>query len=654
MKKKTLVNIISAVTIIEVVVVLLVMALILHQNIIVPLFITIAFIIAFAVVYFYMNSMHAETSRQIEENVDTAYKEVLNHGDVGILSYDDNYEIIFMSEFFTKRSLNHVGEKLLNWLPELQDMLKNEANTQTIIINDDKFSVNKMDKASVLTFKDITGEYDLAKKLADEMPVLGLLSYDNYDEVNMPEDDLSYINSNIKVPVIDYFKSFNIVYNTLKNNRLLLILNEETFEKLLADRFSILTKVRKLSKEAGLDVTISMAFARGSENYEELDENAESLMELAQTRGGDQVVVRKSGEDAMFYGGNSEAREKQSKTKVRITANSIRDLILKSSNVIIVGHKEMDADCVASALCMSNIAMSLNAQTYIVSRTGGIESMISDVMDRYRTVLENKHHFISESDALGALNDSSLVIMVDHHSASTSNSPNLLAQAKRIIILDHHRRKADLDIIPMMMYIEAAASSATEITAEFLPYFGRKIEITPEEANIMYLGILIDTDHFRVRTGSRTFDVAKQLRNYGANPTLCEEMSEEPYRNMIERSHIINAARQYRKDVIVSSLNEGIFSRSIASQACDTIVRSRGVEAAFVICNIDKDEIAVSARSKGKINVQVIMEQLHGGGHMTAAGMQAKDVSVAKMEADLLKVLDDYFKGEENESNTAV
>ncbi len=654
MRKKTLVNIISAVTIVEVVAVLLVMAFILHQNIIIPLFITVAFTIAFAVVYFYMNSMHAETSRQIEETVDTAYKEVLNHGDVGILSYDDNYEITFMSEFFLKRSLNHVGEKLLNWLPELQDMLRNEANTQTIIINDDKFSVNKMDKASVLTFKDITGEYDLARKLADDSPVIGLLSYDNYDEVNMSEDDLSYINTNIKVPVIDYFKSFDIVYKTLKNNRLLLILNEELFQKLLADRFSILNRVRKLSKDGGLDVTISMALARGSESYEELDESAESLMDLAQTRGGDQVVVRKSGEDAMFYGGNSEAREKQSKTKVRVTANSIRDLILKSSNVIIIGHKDMDADCVASALCMSNIAQSLNVPTYIVSRTGGIESMISDVMERYSKVLENKHRFISESDALDALNDNTLVIMVDHHSAAQSNSYNLLQQAKRIIILDHHRRRADLDIVPMMMYIEAAASSATEIVAEFLPYFGRRIEITPEEANIMYLGILIDTDHFRVRTGSRTFDVAKQLRGYGANPTLCDELSQEPYRNVIERSHIINSAKQYRKDIIISSLNEGIYSRSIASQACDVIVKSKGVEAAFVICNIDRDEVAISARSKGKINVQVIMEQLHGGGHMTAAGLQAKDVSVAKMEADLMKVLDEYFKGEENESNTAV
>lgn len=653
MKKRTFVTVIAVVTIVEVVVALVVLGVFLKQNITVPLFITAAFLIAFGVVYFSLDSMHVETSKQIEQNVDSAYKEVLNHGDIGILSYDDNYEITFMSEFFTKRNLNHLGEKLLNWLPELQDMLKNEANTQTVVINDEKFSVNKMDKASVLTFKDITNEYNLNRKIADEAIVLGLLSYDNYDEVNMSEDDLSYINSNIKVPVIEYFKNFDVVYKTLKNNTMLLILNEENFEKLLKDRFSILNNVRKISKEGGLDVTLSMGFARGSDSFDELDEAAQSLLELAQTRGGDQVVVRKIGEDAMFYGGTTEAREKQSKTKVRVTANSIRDLIQKSSDVIILGHKDMDADCVAAAICMSNISLSLGKKTYIVAKSGGMESMIADVVARYAKVLESKHHFISESDAMDALNDNTLVIMVDHHSAAQSNGTNLLKQAKRIIIVDHHRRRADLDVVPMMLYIEAAASSATEITAEFLPYFSKNIEITPEEANIMYLGILIDTDRFRVRTGSRTFDVAKQLRSYGANPTLCDELSQEPYENVIERSRIINAAKQYRKDVIISSVSDGIYSRSIASQACDVMIKAKEIEAAFVLCNTDKDEVVISARSKGNVNVQVIMEQMHGGGHMTAAGLQATGVSLAKLEAELLKVLDAYFKGEDNESNTA-
>ncbi|MBQ6335528.1 MAG: DHH family phosphoesterase [Erysipelotrichaceae bacterium] len=653
MKRKTFITALTAVTIISVILVLVVLGLFFSMDIILPAIIAFVFILLLALVFYSQDIIKNESNRQIESQLELSYKEVLSHGDIGIIVYDENYEINFMSDFFMKRNMNHLGEKILNWLPELQDMLKNEARNKIVIINDEKFSVRKINNAFVLTFKNITREYDLDRKLDDDEPVLGLLSYDNYDEVDMSEDELAYVNTNIKVPVIDYFRNFNVVYKTLKNSRMLLLMNHLTFEKIRDDRFSILNKVRKLAKEGDVDVTLSMAFAGGSDDYDELDSIAEELLELAQTRGGDQVAVRRAGGDATFFGGTTEAREKQSKTKVRVTANAIKDLIVKSSNVIIVGHKDMDADCVASALCMSNIVMSLNKNCYIVSLSGGMEAMIADVVNKYREVLENKHHFITEADGVNLLNDDSLVIMVDHHMASQSNGASILKQAKRIIILDHHRRRADLDVVALMLYIEAAASSATELSYELVPYFSKNIEITNEEANILYLGIMIDTDHFRVRTGARTFDVVKQLRRAGADPLVCDTLSQEPYENVLERSRIINAGKLYRNDVIIAALPEGNFPRSIASQAADALVKAKGIQAAFVICYSDKNEAIISARSRGNVNVQVILEKMHGGGHMTAAGLQVADGSVAKLQADLSKYLDEYFEGENHESNTA-
>ncbi len=655
MKRRTFITALSVVASVSIILALLVLRFFFSQNIFLPMVITIVFTLLLVMVFYSLDMIKNETNKQIESQLELSYKEVLSHGDIGIIVYDENYEINFMSDFFLKRNMNHLGEKVLNWLPELQDMLKNEANNQIIIINDEKFSVRKINNAYVLTFKNITKEYDLAKKMDEDAPVLGLLSYDNYDEVDMSEDELAYVNTSIKVPVIDYFKSFGVLYKTLKNSKMLLFTNEHTFEKIRADRYSILGKVRNLAKEGDVDVTLSMAFALGSEDYNELDQIAEELLELAQTRGGDQVAVRRAGNDATFYGGTTEAREKQSKTKVRVTANSIKDLIEKSANVIILGHKEMDADCVGSALVMSNIVMSLHKNCYIVTKSGGMETMIAEAVNRYSSIIENKHHFISESEGMDLLNDNSLVIMVDHHSAAQSNGSNILKSAKRIIILDHHRRKADLDVIAMMMYIEAAASSATELTYELVPYFSKNIEITSEEANLMYLGIMIDTDHFRVRTGSRTFDVVKQLRRLGADPTVCDSLAQEPYENVIERSRIINAGRLYRKGVVLSCIYEGNFSRSIASQACDMMVSAKDIEAAFVICQSDKNETIITARSRGNVNVQIILEKMHGGGHMRAAGLQVADSSVAKLENELLSVLDEYFKGEQNnESNTAV
>ncbi|MBQ9425262.1 MAG: DHH family phosphoesterase [Erysipelotrichaceae bacterium] len=654
MKRKTFITALSAMICTGIILALLILGLFFSQNVLLPSIITAVFILLLVMVFYSLDMIKNETNRQIENQLELSYKEVLSHGDIGILIYDENYEITFMSDFFMKRNMNHLGEKLLNWLPELQDMLKNEANNQIVIINDEKFSVRKINNAFVLTFKNISREYDLNKKLDDEAMVFGLLSYDNYDEVEMSEDELSYVNSNIKVPVIDYFRNFGVVYKTLKNSRMFLLMNEKTFNRIRADRFSILNKVRNVAKDGDVNVTLSMAFASGSDDFDELDSMAEELLELAQTRGGDQVVVKKAGGDATFFGGTTEAREKQSKTKVRVTANAIKDLIEKSSNVIIVGHKEMDADCVASAICMSDIVLSLNKKCFIVSRSGGMETMIADVVKKYASVLENKHHFISESEGQDLLNENSLVIMVDHHSAAQSNGSAILKAAQRIIIIDHHRRRADLDVTAMMLYIEAAASSATEIIYELVPYFSKNIEISNEEANIMYLGIMIDTDHFRVRTGSRTFDVVKQLRRAGADPMVCDALAQEPYENVIGKSRIINAGKAYRKDVIIASLPEGNFPRSIASQACDAMVKAKDIEAAFVICNSDRNEAIISARSRGNVNVQAIMEKMHGGGHMTAAGLQVAEGSVPKLEAELVKTLDAYFKGGEDESHTAV
>ena len=651
MKKKTFINIVSIVTVIETLLILAIAYFVLKQNILIPAFIILAFCIALLIIHLNFDSINQQSHQEIEESINITNTNIESK-DLGILNFDDKYEIVYQSSFFNNRNLNHYGEKLLNWLPELQDMLNNESNVETIVINDEKYLVTRLDNSNTLTFKDITVEYDLNKRLNEDAYVLGLLSYDNYDEVNMSDDDIAFVNSNIKIPVSEYFKNFNVVFKTLRNNRVLLLLNERIFNNIKNDHFSILNTVRKVAKDSNIGVTLSIAFARGSESYEELDETAQSLLELAQNRGGDQVLVRKIGEDITFFGGNSEAREKESKTKVRVTANSIRDLIEKSTNVIIVGHKDMDSDCIGSALCMSNIALSLDKPTSIVTKSGGIETMISEVLRKYNKALEEKHHFISEEDGLDELKDDTLIIMVDHHSPAQSNSPNLLKIAKRIIIIDHHRRQADLEIVPIMSYVEESASSTCEITSEFLTYFGRNINISPEEANIMYLGILIDTDHFRVRTGSRTFDVAKQLRKYGADPMLCDELSQESYENVIQRSRIINAAKTYKKDVIIAAVYDGKYSRSIASQACDVMVKAKEIEAAFVICTTDKDETIISARSKGNINVQVIMEKLHGGGHMTAAGLQSNDTSIAKLEADLLKALDEYFEGEKNESNT--
>lgn len=604
--------------------------------------------------YYYFSINHRQITGDIETNLSSSMTEALKLSRIGILVYNEDYEITWLSSLFNEKDINHVGDKILVWLPELRDLLSGKIAKTIVVINDDKYEVSKKDDAYVLFFNDISREYDLENEVNNNAYVLGIVNFDNYDELTLNENDISFINTNIKVAVVEYFRKYGIVYKTLRNNRLLLILNNSIYKRLLDDRFSILNTVRRESKNGGVDVTLSMSFAYGSYDLIELDKEATSLMEIAQTRGGDQVVSREIGKEANFYGGSSEAKERASRVKVRVVANTVRNLINGASNVIIVGHKDADADCIGAALTMSYIVSTLGKKAYVVTRTGGVETMIKEVMDKYSDALNLHHNFISESEGLSLMDEETLVIMVDHHSLSLCNSPNILKESKKNIIIDHHRRSADLDVDALFIYIEAGASSTVEMSVEMLPYFSRNLDISKEEANILYIGLLIDTNHFRNRSDSRTFDVAKTIKQLGANSTECEILIEEPYDMSKKRYEIIAHGKKYHDNIMVAYMNDNeIYPRSIASQAVDRMVEIKEINAAFVLCKINKDEVAISARSDGNINVQLILEKMGGGGHLTAAGMQVKDGSLSDMYTNLIKCIDEYLESvEEDESNS--
>lgn len=609
-------------------------------------------IIVSVAIYYYFNIYHKSIASDIEIKLSGSMNDALKQSEVGILMYDENYEITYLSNLFKDKNIDHSGEKILVWLPELQDLLSGKVDKTIVIVNDDKYEVTKKDDDYVLFFNDISTEYDLKKAAEDNEYVFGLVNFDNFDELSLNENDVSFVNTNIKVPVIEYFRKYGIVYKTLRNNCIQLVLNKKIYRKLLDDRFSILNKVRKESKAGGIDVTLSMSFAYGNNNLSELDEEASNLLEIAQTRGGDQVVVREIGKDASFFGGSSEARERASKVKVRVVANTIKNIISEASEVIIVGHKDADSDCLGAALSMSLIVRQLGKKAYIVARSGGIEPMIKGVVNKYDEQLSEHHNFISESEAISLLDDDTLVIMVDHHSKNVTSSPDLISEASKIVVIDHHRRSADLDFEALFMYIEAGASSATELIVELFPYFSRNMEVSKEEANIMYIGLLIDTNHFRNRSDSRTFDVAKMIKQLGANSKECEELIEEPYDLSKKRYDLIACAKKYHDNILITSKDDDYYPRSIASQAVDSMVEIREIAAAFVVCKLNKDEVAISARSDGSINVQLIMEKLGGGGHMTAAGLQKKGITVNELYNNLISGIDEYLESvKDDESN---
>lgn len=603
--------------------------------------------------YISLTNYHDDLSDKILKKLDASSAEALEIAGIGVLVYDEKYEVSYLSNYLKNKSIDKIGEKLLVWLPELQDLLSGRVEKTTVIINDDKYEVTKKENAYTLFFNDVSNEYDLKKELDNKGYVLGLVNFDNYDELSLNEDEITFINSNIRLPVVDYFRKYGVVYKTLRNNRLQLLLNNKIYNQLLDDRFSILNKVRKEARSNDLNITLSMAFALGSDDFNELDVLVSDLIEIAENRGGDQVATRVMGQETVFYGGSSEAKERQSKVKVRVIANTLKRLINEASKVFIVGHEEADSDCVGSALAMSLICKTQNKDAYIVLNSGVIEPMVKDVLNKYKDVLKDRHNFISENESFDLLDDKSLVIMVDHHSINNSNCKELLKIAKNIAIIDHHRRKADLDVDTTFLYVEAGASSATEMIVEMFSYFSRNLEVLKEEANIMYIGLLIDTNHFKDRTNSRTFDVAKIIKQYGAESRICEELIEEPYDMIRKRYEILSNAKRYKDNIMIANVDE-IYPRSIASQAVNIMIDIKEIDCAFVIWKLSNNEVAISARSDGAINVQLIMEKLGGGGHLTAAGIQTKDFNQDEMYDKLITALNEYLESEKNDESNIV
>ena len=616
-------------------------------------------IVVLQAVIFYLlfdrfESLTSEQMTTVRDMVGNAETEAFVYGEVGMVGYDDDHVITWMSDLFTERGINRVGFKVLPWLPEAEDLVNGVSDKAVVQLDERKYEITKKEDDRVLFFRDITDTSYYMERYNDEKPVVGLASLDNYEESTMYEDEavVSAINVAVRTPLIEYCKEHGILIRRLNNYRYMLLLNEKIFRSLVEDNFSIVNTVRRAALKQDVSITLSMAFAMDAENYQDLDEMVTRLLDLAQTRGGDQVAVQRGQEDVRYFGGSSEAAEKRSRVRVRVMAHTFRELIARSSNVIICGHKEMDFDCLGSAIGTARICQAMHKPCAIIEKTGGVEQKLKDAIALNAEELEAEMNFVTESEALNLLQEKSLVVMVDHYSTSNSNGARVLEAAQKIAVIDHHRRSSEMGVKPVFVYIEAGASSACELITELIPYISNRIELSELDATFMLAGMTIDTGRFRVRTGVRTYEAASTLRRYGANPQNVDEYLKDSYQEFSKKATMIARSKRVRDNVIVVPY-EDVASRTLISQVADSLMEIQGVEAVFVIAQTPDEKTSVSARSNGSVNVQVIMEKMRGGGHMTAAGVQLENTTVKEMEKVLLTELDRYFEEvQKNESNT--
>jgi c-di-AMP phosphodiesterase-like protein len=584
-------------------------------------------------------------------------KEAFMYGEIGFLTYDENYTITWISELLEERGYDIIGRKVTAWLPTSNGLFTGDEERITVEVDDYIYEVVRKEDGQTLFLKDVTVRNQLSDAYDREQVVLGLIHLDNYEETIQYEEEqkIAFIDSRLRQPMVEWAKNKGIFVRRIKNDRYLLLLNEKIFSDLMNDRFSILNYIRNTAQDMDVAITLSMSFARGTSDFIQLEEMVNSLLELAQSRGGDQIAIKRFGEEVKYFGGSSEAQEKRSKVRVRVIAQTLRDLIQQSSDVLIVGHKEMDFDCLGASICISRIVQSYGKTVRIVTRSGGVEAKLANAIIRYKEVLNSNHHLINEAEALDNLNKDTLVIMVDHHINNQSNAQSVIEKAKKVVVIDHHRRNSDFNFTPVLVYLETAASSTSELVTELIPYQTNPVQFDSTEATLILTGILIDTNRFRNRTGSRTFEAASLLKKYGADTYEADDLLKDDYTDFEMKTKILKNTERVNGFAIASLDDGSVAPRAILSQVADSLLSIKEVEAAFVIANIDERTVALSARSKGKINVHALVEKMSGGGHFSAAALQRENTTVAKLKEELEEVLKQYLEEEElkNESNIA-
>ncbi len=597
-----------------------------------------------------------EQSHGVSDVLSHAARDAYLFGETGIVIYNDEHVITWVSDLFTQREISCVGEKVLSWLPDAEGLLVGNSEKTIVVLNQRTYEVTRKNDEQALFFKDITDLTKYRTAFEKGRVVIGMASLDNYEESTQYEDEsvVSNINIAVRTPFTEYCKKHGILVKRVNNYRYFMVLNERIYKELSDDHFSVLTSVRKAATKQEVSITLSMAFARGWDSYEEMDDVVAKLMDLAQSRGGDQVAVQKSGEDVKYFGGSSEAAEKSSRVRVRVMAHTLRELVSRSSNVIICCHRVADFDCMGAALGMARMTQSLNKPTVIIAKTGGIEEKLEGVLNaNLDALLEEDFKFVTENEALNQLKEKTLVIMVDHHNIKQSNGAKVLEKARTVAVIDHHRRSTEMGVQPVLVYIEAGASSTCELITEMIPYVSNRVEISELDANIMLAGMIVDTQRFRVRTGARTFDAASTLRKYGADPLQVDDYLKDTYAEFESKTSIMKSSKMIDHDIIITPVKDRTMSRSMMSQIADDLLQIQDVEASFVIANDGEGQTCISARSNGHMNVQRIMEKMHGGGHMTASAMQRPEMSIDDVEQELLMFIKEYIEEEkQNESNS--
>lgn len=576
---------------------------------------------------------------------------------LGIMLYDKDRQIQWINPYLQMylhdkdiigSSISSVDKELAKYI---DDAIKSNSKQNKIIKwGDRKFEMVVQDDLGVVYLLDITRYANIEEKYKQERLAIGLIFIDNYDELSqaMGDQNLTNMSSYVQTTLSKYAGQFNSYLKRIDEDHFILLTHMHDLAKMEDNKFSILDKVRTESSRKNMPLTLSIGIAFGSESLNEIADQAQSNLDLALGRGGDQVVVKQSGHEARFYGGKSNPMEKRTRVRARMVSQALVELFKCVDHVFVQGHRNPDLDAIGSAIGIVKIARIHGIKASVVLDVDHVNYDVGRLIAKMQAAGIDKDVFISPKDALEAATDESLLVLTDHSKYSITYDPELYKRLKnRLIIIDHHRRGEEFPENPMLVYIEPYASSTCELVTEMIEYQpqGGEGVLTDLEASAMLAGITVDSKEFSLRTGTRTFDAASYLRSIGADTQVVSELLKENIDNYLQRSHLVSTIDMIEPNMaLLMGEDNKIYDPIITAQAADTALSLEHVDASFALTRRSKDVIGISARSMGNVNVQVIMEKLGGGGHLSNAATQIKGVTVEEAKDKLLAAINEYLK----------
>ena len=540
-----------------------------------------------------------------------------------------------------------VGDKLENSVPELAKIVeehRDDSQPAVVTWRDRQFEFRYQKRFNNIYLMDITKYEEINQRYINERLFLGNIYLDNYVELTqgMSDSDVSNLHNYVTSELSDWADKFNLLLKVIDDDNYLLLGHEIDLHKLEERKFKILDTIRENTSKMNSPVTLSVGISYGQTDFIKLADTAQRNLDLALGRGGDQVVVRAEDEQARFFGGKTNPMEKRTRVRARVMSHAFQELMNQADQIFVVGHTNPDMDSMGACLGIRRIAEMNDKKCWIVLDQERLHSDVAKLLFQFKDYQSIEDCIISPEEALDKATDKSLLVMVDHSKVSLSMAPKLYERlTNRTVIIDHHRRGEEFPENPILVYIEPYASSTCELITEMFEYQTKDAEpINKIEATAMLTGIIIDTKSFSLRTGTRTFDAASYLRSVGADLQMTRHFMKENVDSYLQRNHLIDRVEFIGAgNAVVAGEEKKIYDPVTAAQAADSLLNISGVEASFVITKRAENTVGISARSNGETNVQVIMEKMGGGGHLSNAATQIEGQKIAQVKDELLAIL---------------